>query len=369
MGRTQRRRAKRILQSRPVNVGCEFRNLYKLMAEHQWEAVAKLTPAIFAKTGRGLMSLQPIEANSLIIKIPLSLLITRKTVLEKIPELNSRNLTSAELLTLYLLICKTRGKNSIYLSTLPQEFSVGALCTTEEVACLPRNLQGLLMDHQEYLLQKYRKLKALWMTLFKDLLDFDLFKWAWFCVNTRAIFFQDMGDGKTVPMMSSPEQNMALAPYLDLFNHSPEVNIQASFNQASQCYEIRTISRIGKFDQVFINYGPHDNEKLFLEYGFIIPGNPHSSVKIGLENIMSLASSSSCVSSKQLSLHQQLLSRNQLYCSRDGLSWDTFLFLAILCLEDSELSRYNFPYEICCPDNAQTKMMGNAGILIFFFLM
>ena len=30
--------------------------------------------------------------------------------------------------------------------------------------------------------------------------------------------------------------------------------------------------------QVFINYGPHDNTTLWMEYGFTVQNNPHSVV-------------------------------------------------------------------------------------------
>ena len=49
--------------------------------------------------------------------------------------------------------------------------------------------------------------------------------------------------------------------------------MEAGYNAKTKCYEIQTFNKFRKHDQVFISYGHHDNQKLFLEYGFTIPGN------------------------------------------------------------------------------------------------
>ena len=116
-------------------------------------------------------------------------------------------------------------------------------------------------------------------------------------------------------LLSSRHGNLALAPLLDLLNHSPHVQVRATrhviatlscllldlqitsltsrhcpvcrqvsagFNVESQCYEISSQCSYRKHEQVFISYGPHDNIKLLVEYGFTVPDNPHSSVPIYL---------------------------------------------------------------------------------------
>lgn len=35
-----------------------------------------------------------------------------------------------------------------------------------------------------------------------------------------------------------------------------------------------------RYQQAFINYGSHDNQRLMLEYGFVAPCNPHSVVYV-----------------------------------------------------------------------------------------
>lgn len=68
-------------------------------------------------------------------------------------------------------------------------------------------------------------------------------------------------------------QNGVLKPSMFL-------QVEAGFSQATRCYEIRSRQGCRKFQQAFLCYGPHDNQKLLLEYGFVSPGNPHSVVYV-----------------------------------------------------------------------------------------
>jgi len=336
-GRTSRTRAKKKLsKSRSVKLGCvpEFINLCQWMKCNSWFPVAKLCLATFPDTGRGLMTLAPLKPHDLIVKIPLKLLVTRARVLELLPQLESLQLTTAELLTLFLLHCKESSLNERYLSTLPKEFSIGALCSSEETLNLPHYLRNMLIPAQEYLLTKFRKLKQIWKKIFHLELPMSMFHWAWCSVNTRAVYYKDSHTRQS-------ENNMALAPYLDLLNHDPNAVVKAGFNSKSQCYEIQTLQPIKKYHQVFINYGPHDNFKLFLEYGFIVPGNIHSTVEFGVDYLLSFFPNA-IYKMKEL-ISQQ--SKN-LFCQREGFSWDAKLAVAILCSEPAELVQINHPYEI-----------------------
>lgn len=58
--------------------------------------------------------------------------------------------------------------------------------------------------------------------------------------------------------------------------------VHAGFNELSRCYEIRSVRGCKKFQQAFICYGPHDNQRLLLEYGFVASGNQHSVVYVDL---------------------------------------------------------------------------------------
>ncbi len=56
--------------------------------------------------------------------------------------------------------------------------------------------------------------------------------------------------------------------------------VRAGYSEENHCFEIVTNIPYKRWDQVFISYGPHDNAKLLLEYGFILPDNSHNVVKI-----------------------------------------------------------------------------------------
>jgi hypothetical protein len=69
---------------------------------------------------------------------------------------------------------------------------------------------------------------------------------------------------------------------------------------------------------VFISYGTHDNLTLCLEYGFVIPENPHDRVLISEEEIV-------------LVLRQNFEFENQsdiIWCTREGLNWTGLVFVA-----------------------------------------
>ena len=123
--------------------------------------------------------------------------------------------------------------------------------------------------------------------------NLDEFAWAWFTVNTRAVYFENSKEKHTTQpykeTFGDDNENLALAPFLDMFNHSSKASVEAGINlkykSSTKGYDIITNSKYKKYDQVFINYGPHGNLRLYIEYGFAEESNQNDFVPVVIDEI------------------------------------------------------------------------------------
>jgi len=65
------------------------------------------------------------------------------------------------------------------------------------------------------------------------------------------------------------------------------LQVEAGFDEVRHCYIIRTLTPCHKYNQIFINYGPHSNKHLLLNYGFVTDNNPHDVCMVTTGNIRS----------------------------------------------------------------------------------
>ncbi|SPO27391.1 related to RKM2 - ribosomal protein lysine methyltransferase [Ustilago trichophora] len=101
-------------------------------------------------------------------------------------------------------------------------------------------------------------------------IDLNTYLWAWLCVNSRCVF---------LPLsLADHSDNFTLAPMLDMANHTPDPALECKVRYASDgglelCGPISDVSPSGLKggDECFITYGPHSNQSLLCEYGFVLP--------------------------------------------------------------------------------------------------
>ncbi|KHJ75498.1 hypothetical protein OESDEN_24886 [Oesophagostomum dentatum] len=71
---------------------------------------------------------------------------------------------------------------------------------------------------------------------------------------------------------------LAVIPFVDMLNHEPLARGIAMFDRYSNTYIVRASHCVLEDEQVTVCYGPHDNARLSMEYGFTLPDNPNGKV-------------------------------------------------------------------------------------------
>lgn len=226
----------------------------------------------FVGAGRGVRAKRDLRAGEEVIFLPRNSLLILPS---QVPVKNK--LSEIEALVYFLASESRRGIRSAwawYLEQQPTDFGTMpmSLDLTSEYCAeslhLPHDIV-VMVDTQRLACQRsYENVSAL--------LPSD-FTWTefrrWFCtVNTRCVSMR----------MAKGKGTMALAPFLEMFNHDPKVSCRAYFDEGRDGYVLEVGYDVRAGEQVFISYGEHSNSTLWVEYGFICPGptNPYSSVTI-----------------------------------------------------------------------------------------
>ncbi|KAI7888939.1 uncharacterized protein EV154DRAFT_515999 [Mucor mucedo] len=226
-----------------------------------------------------MMATSDIEAGEVIVSVPRDFLITNDSLSKTYG--TNHSLSSHQILALHLVLL-LRDKQSWwkpYIDLLPMHFNT-----------MPVKYAKVLVDHlpsalKEETLQQKENIRTDYLACTKfiqsrkektDPISAEEYEWAWLCVNTRCIHMTKM-DNRT------KGGNIALAPMLDFLNHTTEAKIDSGFNVRKQCFEIKTLTPYKKGEQVYINYGPHDNLAILKEYGFVLSENSYNFVLLDEE--------------------------------------------------------------------------------------
>jgi len=336
MGRTSRKRKRKKLCVNSNQNRCD--NEEEVVHLLQWLGIrTHLQLYHFRETGRGLRTKKNLLNGEVLISIPLDKMITRNSLVKKLSDYYDYPLhwSTQLMLSCFLIresmkikqMCSAKSKWKIYLETLPQNYDVPYFdCPQDLLIYLPRHLKVSIEEQFRLIDTQFKEIVKV---LKEENVSKEMFAWAWFTVNTRAVYFEDGYD------------NLALAPFLDMFNHSCHVSVHVEKTQ--HFYNLKSSNDSLKHSQVFINYGPHDNLKLYLEYGFVVPENPQDCVTFTLEDFIEILATEFSVEnkgkiSKKISeeeklkfiKYHQLDSKLQLVKNEELVSWSVLACLHVL---------------------------------------
>ncbi|XP_050017965.1 SET domain-containing protein 4 isoform X2 [Alexandromys fortis] len=327
----------------------EFIELKRWLKDRKFEDTG-LVPACFPGTGRGLMSRTSLQEGEMIISLPESCLLTTDTVIRSSlgPYIKKWKPPPSPLLALctFLVSEKHLGDQSLwksYLDILPSSYTCPVCWEPEVVDLLPEPLRTKAEEQRAHVQDLFASSRAFFASLqplFAESVDsifsYSAFLWAWCTVNTRAVYLRSTRQDS----LSAEPDTCALAPYLDLLNHSPHVQVKAAFNEKTGCYEIRTASRCRKHEEVFICYGPHDNQRLLLEYGFVSTCNPHACVPVPGETLVKYLPAADKQVHRKMSILKERGFTENLTFGWDGPSWRLLTALKLLCLEAEKFTSW-----------------------------
>lgn len=303
MGRTKRVRSrKRIVQidDNSLNSCPVIIDLKKWLKRNEFTDDPQLLLKEFNSTGRGVYCKMNLIEGDILIRVPYNLMITYTTLnaSDLVSILNKSNvkLEMQDMLSLFLSLERKKSNSfwKIYIDSLPN-FQL-PLCSIDDVKyfdLLPENLRCFTKDWRRRFDNSWKRVCDALKSIKNDV-DFDLYKWSYTMVNTRAVYVDpDIVSNITKRNASDidryliDEPSMALCPFLDMFNHENSAKVDVNLTKESQndnnwIYTLRTLTPYKKYNQIFINYGTHSNKKLWLEYGFFLKNNDLDSINFDL---------------------------------------------------------------------------------------
>ena len=98
--------------------------------------------------------------------------------------ISSHNLTSHQLLTIFLVVEKSKGERSTwspYIQSLPQTYETPCFASKAEASCFPSFLKSLDSTQRHLIQRKYSQCRQ--SLVQTATMSFNDFRWAWITVN------------------------------------------------------------------------------------------------------------------------------------------------------------------------------------------
>lgn len=319
-------------------------------SRHDLKVCKLLEPAHFHDTGRGMRARKKLRADDTIVSIPGECLITVNTVLKSdigvIIERENLRFSPQQLLTLFLLVEKRKAHLSAwwpYLATLPATYTTALYMEGHDLDLLPPCARAQAGESKARFESACLKMRSFLKTFYENsqpIENITDIRWAWSTVNTRSVYM--LNQPHPCVNLEPSESHMALAPFLDMLNHSDSAQISAGLNPVTGSYDIITHTSYNKYDQVFISYGSHDNQKLLIDYGFTLHHNVNCSYVFSLDTLKTLIwrlCKTTGEWNRKLNIFHEAKLNGKMVCSREGCSWSLVNAMRMFCLSWDELKK------------------------------
>jgi hypothetical protein len=278
------------------------------------------------KKGGGLYALRDIQAQELLVKLPASALLNKKS-LARLYDAPLKDLSSSQLISLHLALHRNAsvkdfedGKERYltWMPVLPASFEGMPLWWTQNsdlataslarqvLECAPESAQAIISKVEQGFLKDWQaaqeayKIHQELSSISTPKLKRDDFLWAWCCVNSRCLY-HPLG-------FKTESDNFTLAPLIELANHNPlapslfladgrDLAFYSSMpdqlprsvvsdrfrsmyasNGTSAPKKGEIVYRAG--DEICLPYGQHDSARLLAEYGFVLQDNQADTVDL-----------------------------------------------------------------------------------------
>lgn len=233
--------------------------------------------------GRGILTSRKIAKGSAILRVPLSSLLTHKACLEaeakpffdkigsKIAEAASEqeDVVLALLLLLHRDVIKGASRWHKHIQLLPQSYDLPWSWTDEERDALNgAGLHAIAVAMLAQLRADFSLLQPVVQAATGGALNMRLEDWDWAMssVWSRGVSLR-LTKGKKGEIVK------AIAPFFDMFNHHPDVQMRHAFDVDRGCLTVVSDEAYEPGQQVFLNYGLHCSREMIKLRGFCTPQN------------------------------------------------------------------------------------------------
>lgn len=122
-------------------------------------------------------------------------------------------------MSIFLLVENNKGRNSkwwLYIKVLPTTYDTPAFWTSNDINLFSNNLFPRIIKEIKDFQTFYDEVVKFLSYCCDFVISYEDFRWAWYCINSRSIYYIN----DVSPYFQDRNKDIALAPFLDLLNHS-----------------------------------------------------------------------------------------------------------------------------------------------------